>query len=72
MFTIIGEPYLPSVASVQELKKMMICDLQLETHHRGFYLVLRCVVPPIRQNAILNVVEDEAGDGRSDLGNFLG
>lgn len=62
LFTIIGDPYLPSAACHENLKKILIRDLQLETHHRGRYMLLRCAVPPIRQNAIISVVEDETGD----------
>jgi len=62
LFTIIGDPYLPSAACHEKLQKIFIKDLQLETHHRGRYMLLRCAVPPIRQNAIISVVEDEAGD----------
>ncbi|TVY37295.1 Protein unc-45-like protein [Lachnellula subtilissima] len=62
LFTIIGDPYLPSAACHENLQKIFIKDLQLETHHRGRYMLLRCAVPPIRQNAIISVVEDETGD----------
>ncbi|KAK2627525.1 hypothetical protein QTJ16_003491 [Diplocarpon rosae] len=60
--TMIGEPYLPSVAPVKSLKKMMIDDLTLETHHRGFYLLLRLFVPPLSITAVITLAEDETGD----------
>ncbi|KAG4435228.1 hypothetical protein IFR05_009304 [Cadophora sp. M221] len=60
--TVVGDPYLPSTASVQELKKTMISELTLETHHRGSYLALRFFVPPIRVMGIISLAEDEAGD----------
>ncbi|KAI6715639.1 hypothetical protein JHW43_001841 [Diplocarpon mali] len=58
----IGEPYFPSLAPVKSLKKMMIDELTLETHHRGFYLLLRLFVPPLSITAVITLAEDEAGD----------
>jgi hypothetical protein len=40
----------------------MIEDLQLETHHRGTYLLLRSITPPNRMTGIIVIVEDERGD----------
>lgn len=60
--SVVGDPYRPSMAPVEELKKTMISRLKLETHHRGFYLVLRFYVPPIRVMSIISQVEDESGD----------
>ncbi|CZT13036.1 related to TPR domain protein [Rhynchosporium graminicola] len=59
---VVGESYLPSVSPLLELKKTMISNLALETHHRGFYLILRFFVPPIRVMSIISLVEDEAGN----------
>lgn len=59
----IAPPYQPCVASLTELKKTWIRDLQLETHHRGFYALLKVVTPPTRMTAVMAVVEDEIGDG---------
>ncbi|KAE9362710.1 SET domain-containing protein [Stipitochalara longipes BDJ] len=61
MTTVIGEPYHPSTAPLSSLKKIGIKDLKIETNHRGFYLLLRCVCEPMRMSAIMNVVEDEQG-----------
>ncbi|KAF4633568.1 hypothetical protein G7Y89_g4550 [Cudoniella acicularis] len=58
--TVIGHPYPPSVASLQDLKKTMIEDLTLETNHRGSYLLLRFICPAMRVSAIMNIAEDEA------------
>lgn len=52
-------PYLPCAAPLSDLKKVMIKDLVLETHHRGTYVILRAVTPAVRMSAILAVVEDE-------------
>lgn len=52
-------PYLPSVAPLSDLKKVMIKDLVLETHHRGTYVVLRSETPAIRLTAIYVAAEDE-------------
>ena len=45
-----------------ELKKVAIKDLQLETHHRGTFLLLRSITPPSRMTAIMAIMEDENGD----------
>lgn len=54
--------YLPSSAPLKDLEKMLIKDLQLETHHRGYYVLLRVVTRPVRMTAILTLVEDETDD----------
>ncbi|KAL8936569.1 MAG: hypothetical protein Q9211_004123 [Gyalolechia sp. 1 TL-2023] len=54
--------YLPCTTSMTELKHVAIKDLQLETHHRGTYLLLRAITPPSRMTAIMVVMEDENGD----------
>lgn len=53
-------PYLPSVAPFRALKKMPLKDLQLETHHRGRYLLLRVVTPPRILTGIVVIMDDEA------------
>ncbi|KFZ18506.1 hypothetical protein V501_01174 [Pseudogymnoascus sp. VKM F-4519 (FW-2642)] len=54
--------YPPCITTVDELKQIKIQDLQLETHHRGVYLLLRCITPPSRMTAIMALVEDENED----------
>ncbi|KAL2839285.1 hypothetical protein BJY01DRAFT_250596 [Aspergillus pseudoustus] len=54
--------YPPSVAALSTLKPIQIRDLTLETHHRGFYILLRAVTPADRMTAVMAVVEDERGD----------
>ena len=54
--------YAPCTTTVDELKQINIQDLQLETHHRGAYLLLRCITPPSRMTAIMVLVEDENED----------
>ena len=58
----VGPPYLPSVAPLEDLKKLYLKDLQLETHHRGHYVLLRTVSPPLRMTAVTTVMEDETDD----------
>lgn len=58
----IATPYLPSVTAMEDLKKTMISELRLETHHRGCYVLLRIVTPPVWLTAIMTVVEDESED----------
>ena len=45
-----------------ELRHVAIKDLQLETHHRGTYLLLRSITPPRRMTAIMAVMEDKNSD----------
>jgi hypothetical protein len=53
MTTVIGEPYHPSTAFLNTLKKMSIKDLKIEINHRGFYMLLRFLCPPMRMTAIM-------------------
>ena len=52
--------YLPCNTSLAELRSIRIQDLQLETHHRGNYLMVRAITPPNRMTGILILVEDES------------
>lgn len=54
--------YLPCTSPMAELTNVVIKDLQLETHHRGTYLLLRSITPPSRMTAIMAIMEDENGD----------
>lgn len=55
----ISPSYLPCTTPTEELRKVMIKDLQLETHHRGTYLLLRAIIPGIRMASIVAFMEDE-------------
>jgi hypothetical protein len=50
--------YHPCIKSFADLKPIAIKNLQLETHHRGTYLLLRSLTPPYRMTAIMAVMED--------------
>lgn len=54
--------YPPCTTPVDELRLVAIKHLQLETHHRGTYLLLRSITPPHRMTAIMAIMEDENGD----------
>ncbi|OQU93599.1 SET domain-containing protein [Cladophialophora immunda] len=54
--------YPPCISPFSDLKKIMIKDLLLETHHRGTYLLVRSTTPPDKMNAIMTIVEDELKD----------
>ncbi|KAK2805127.1 hypothetical protein FQN50_006372 [Emmonsiellopsis sp. PD_5] len=54
--------YPPCVAPLNDLSKIMIKDLVLEPHHRGFYILLRTVTPTYTMTAVMAIVEDEGGD----------
>jgi hypothetical protein len=55
-------PYPPCIAPLEKLKQTFIKDLQLETHHRGNYLLVRSITPPNRMTAIMAIVVDERED----------
>lgn len=59
----IAEPYPPSVSALAALKKMHIDEMQLETHHRGSYALLKVATPPYSMNAVQAIVKDEKGNG---------
>jgi hypothetical protein len=42
-----------------QLKRVAIKDLQLETHHRRTYLLLRSITLDSRMTAIMVIMEDE-------------
>ena len=52
-------PYLPCNRSLNDLEKMSIKDLTLETHHRTKYLLLKAVTPPNAMTAVMMIMEDE-------------
>jgi hypothetical protein len=54
--------YAPCTSPLKSLKKVVIKDLTLETHHRGSYILLRAVTPPDTMTAVMVIVEDEEGD----------
>ena len=60
--SLIPPAYLPCTSPMAELRYIAIKDLQLETHHRGTYLLLRSITPPSRMTAIMAIMEDENGD----------
>lgn len=60
--SLIPPAYTPCLSPFSDLKKVMIKDLLLETHHRGTYLLLRSVTPPDRMTAVMAIVEDEEKD----------
>lgn len=58
----IPPPYPPCTTPINQLRPVAIRNLQLETHHRGTYLLLRSITPPSRMTAVMAVMEDENGD----------
>jgi hypothetical protein len=54
--------YHPCIKPLCDLKKVMIKDLLLETHHRGTYIVVKSLTPPDRMTAVMAVVGDENDD----------
>ncbi|KAK4180472.1 hypothetical protein QBC36DRAFT_229583 [Triangularia setosa] len=58
----IPSPYAPCAQPFCDLKKIMVDDLVLETHHRGTFLLVRVVTPQDRITAVMAIVEDERGE----------
>ena len=51
--------YPPCTVSLATLTPIMIRELQLETHHRGRYVVLQSVTPPSCMTAVMAIMVDE-------------
>lgn len=58
----IAPAYFPCITAVAELKHITIDELLLETHHRGTYILLRCITSPNRMTAIMVLAEDKNND----------
>ncbi|KAF2467791.1 uncharacterized protein BDR25DRAFT_374016 [Lindgomyces ingoldianus] len=54
--------YHPCITPMADLRRIAIRDLQLETHHRGTYLLLRSITPPRRRTGIMAIMKDENRD----------
>lgn len=52
-------PYAPCVAPLSTLKKVLMRQLTIDTHHRGSYIVVRAVTPVHTAGAAMIIVEDE-------------
>ncbi|KAF5964040.1 n-lysine methyltransferase SMYD2 [Fusarium coicis] len=68
----IGKQYLPSTAKLADLQPIVIKDLRMETHHRGFFLALHRVSPVcILQASSWTVVKGQSSDEVERLEAFL-
>ncbi|CAI7667777.1 unnamed protein product [Penicillium viridicatum] len=54
--------YPPSLAPLEDLKKVMFKDLLLETHHKGSYILVRSITQAEKMAAAMAIVEDEDED----------
>jgi hypothetical protein len=54
--------YPPCLAPLEGLKKVMVKDLLLETHHRGSYILVRSITQAGSMGAVMAIVEDEEKD----------
>ncbi|KAJ6138087.1 hypothetical protein N7471_004573 [Penicillium samsonianum] len=54
--------YPPCLAPLKGLKKVMVKDLLLETHHRGSYILVRSITQTEKTAAVVAIVEDEQKD----------
>ena len=57
--------YPPCLAPLEGLKKAMLKDLLLETHHRGSYILVRSITQAESMGAVMAIVEDEEKDAIS-------
>lgn len=53
--------YPPCIQTAKELDPIAISQMENETHHRGERVIVRVLVPPIRDVGLLTLVEDEEG-----------
>lgn len=60
--TFIPPSYPPCTIPTENLARIHINDLRLETHHRGNCLVLRTITVPHRLTSTMTIVEDENDD----------
>ncbi|KAL4861266.1 hypothetical protein BDV12DRAFT_204184 [Aspergillus spectabilis] len=61
-FSFVPRAYASCTTPLSDLKKVMIKDLTLETHHRGCYAMLKAVTPPDKMTGVMVIMEDEAID----------
>lgn len=59
----VAPPYPPSTAALGRLQQLFLADLRLETHHRGYYILLRAATPSNVMTAVMAIMEDAHGDG---------
>ena len=57
--TFVPPAYLPCTKALNELEKIKVKELQLEIHHRGRFLLAKCLTPPRKLTAIMAIIEDE-------------
>ncbi|KAK3291039.1 uncharacterized protein B0H64DRAFT_331376 [Chaetomium fimeti] len=59
----VGEPYPPCIISLSELQPMKLCDLRMETHHRGRQLRIKRASPVVTLSTrSWTMVQDDAGE----------
>jgi hypothetical protein len=61
-YNAVPEPYHPCTVPFEQLAKVLLRDLALETHHSGRYLIVRTIAKPKHVDGVIMVVEDEEGD----------
>ncbi|KGO55768.1 Tetratricopeptide-like helical [Penicillium expansum] len=54
--------YPPCLAPLKGLRKAMVKDLLLETHHRGSYILVRSISQVEKMTTVMAIVEDEQKD----------
>ncbi|KAF2010165.1 SET domain-containing protein [Aaosphaeria arxii CBS 175.79] len=50
--------YPPCTTPLAQLEPITIEDLGLETHHRGRYIALRAITPPLQKDTVVAIAED--------------
>ncbi|RBR11206.1 uncharacterized protein FIESC28_09090 [Fusarium coffeatum] len=67
----IGSPYLPCTEKLEDLTPMKLFDLRMETHHRGYFLLLRRVSPVVMLKASSWAVVRDGSEDVERLEMFL-
>jgi tetratricopeptide (TPR) repeat protein len=69
---VIGNPYPPCTASLDELQLLTLSDLLLEKHHRGQKIKLKLLTPMVKSKTFSwAIVQDESSDETERLEVFL-
>ncbi|RDL33831.1 SET protein [Venustampulla echinocandica] len=58
---ILPSAYSPSSVPLDDLQKISLDDLKLETHHRGCFVTGMTITPPYQFSETITIIQDESG-----------
>ncbi|KAH8661654.1 hypothetical protein BGZ60DRAFT_530604 [Tricladium varicosporioides] len=59
---VIPTAYAPSTVPLEELQKISLQDLKIETHHRGFFITAMTITPPYEHSETITIIQEESGN----------